>query len=61
MCLQLIFLHKSLPYSENIRFFNDNDEESFINALNFFPTENNLEDIELFDITLVARLKQLIL
>ena len=47
--------HKSLPYSENIRFFNDNDEESFINALNFFPTENNLKDNELFDITLEAR------
>tara|TARA_Y100001958_G_scaffold157220_1_gene151751 strand:- start:766 stop:1893 length:1128 start_codon:yes stop_codon:yes gene_type:complete len=47
--------HKSLPYSENIRFFNDNDEESFINALNYFPIENRLKDNELFNITLEAR------
>ena len=52
--------HKTLPYSENIEFFDENNEESFINALNNFPSQsNNLTKEELRGITLEFRAKEI--
>lgn len=52
--------HRSLPFSNNISYFNDGDKTSFIKALKALEEKNLLNNIELQSITLDNRAKKII-
>ena len=52
--------HRSLPFSENISFFSENNEESFINAINKASKTNALKKKDLESISMESRVKEII-
>jgi len=51
--------HRNLPFSDNIEFFDENNEESFIKSLNLL--ENKLEDeIDFSSISLENRVNKIL-
>ena len=52
--------HRALPFFENISYFTENDEESFINAIKTASASNALERVDLKSITMDSRIKKII-
>ncbi len=52
--------HKTLPFSENISFFKENDQMSFVNALNECAHIKRLKRANLEKITMTARVEKII-
>mgnify|MGYP001302329233 CR=1 FL=1 len=52
--------HHDLPYAENIHFFQQNNKESFLNALKNINQGQTINNKNLFKITLEFRIKQII-
>ena len=51
--------HRSLPFSEKIHFFRENNTESFLDALNDLSTFNVLEKNLISSITLTSRVNKI--
>ena len=52
--------HRALPFAENISFFNENNEESFINAIKNASRSKTLKRTELKSITMDSRIREII-
>ena len=52
--------HRALPLADHIAFFNENNKESFINALQNLEEIGELSDKDLLSITIDSRVKKLI-
>ena len=52
--------HNTLPFSENISFFKENDQMSFVNALNECANIKRLKRANLKKITMTARVEKII-
>ena len=52
--------HKALPFAENISFFNENNEESFINSIKNTSKSKALKRAELKSITMESRVNEII-
>ena len=52
--------HRSLPFSENISFFSENNEESFIDAINKASKTNALKKKDLESISMESRVMEIL-